>query len=151
VLYTNISPNRTSGHGTSQGGNPLFRGRTAQGHKTATAPLSGREFTTNLIQTSRGSWPTAGFWTRDGLISYQIWTLAWTWLLLLRCHFLPRKRAGQHLLPTFVHIFSPLLTPPPHSYSTTIAILNCYYNARFVLCITKLQPNNKIYQSPRSG
>lgn len=123
MYNTNISPNRISGHGASQRGNPLFRGRTAQGHKTATAPLSGREFTTNLIQTSRGPWPTTGFWTWDGLISYQIWTLAWTWLLLLRCHFLPRKRAGQHLLPTFVHIFSPLLTPPPHSYSTTISII----------------------------
>ena len=55
MYNTNISPNRISGHGASQRGNPLFRGRTAQGHKTATAPLSGREFTTNLIQTSPGT------------------------------------------------------------------------------------------------
>lgn len=79
-----------------------------------TAPRPGREFATNPGRKSPRPRTAAGFWTWDGLISYQIWTLAWIWLQVLRCHFLPRKRTGQHLLPTFVLLFSFPSSPPLH-------------------------------------
>lgn len=148
VNITSISPNRTA---LLEERGPLLRGRTAQCHKSVTAPRPGREFSTNLFRTSRRTAAAAGFWTWDGLASYQTWTLAWIWLPLLRCHFLPRKRTGQNLLPTFVHLFPLNSSSLLHHTQRQIDHSHRYYDTRFVRHNTKSYQFNKNIQSPRSG
>lgn len=152
VNNTNIWPKRTHCHGASQGGKPLLRGRSAQGHKSVTDPPLGREFSTNLLRTSRrtldcsrildAGWPHIVSHLDASL------DLATTAALSLLAQEANRSASPAHICSTL----SPHLLNSATPYSTIIAITRTVTTTqRSCGKSSRSYQFNKKYQSPCSG